>query len=643
MRLILIAALAASLHAAIPANAIWNIRSDATASNVNGGFFNTGNANFPTDGTVDTNTGNTDSPVFSSASYNFVAGDVGAWIYVKSGTNTYPGFYQIASVASNKATLSAAVGAGVWHNQTNRTYTASTSAGIASVGTPTSITWGINYAWQTAANNSTTNDLASSNGTTNPCAVTSAGSPFGINHTGNGLKVASGTNWTATWYEVVSVSGVTATLDKACGSAASISSGVFRVGGALSLGSLDDAVFEMGIAGNDFLIKIGSYTIGGTVSLSATGGSSNPIRVIGYNSLVGDTPTRTTGTTDNRPQINLSTTSSIWAANWDFYNMRFTGSSTTTMFTAGTAAKIINCQFINSSTTANAVALSTATDGTVQSSELVSYRGRALNLGNGTVQSVVGNYIHSSNEGIYGANNQSYFITGNVIEDIVTHGIYLNAAATGATIIYGNTIAGAPTPRASSVGVRFATGITDVRLMSNIFSGWAIGVQHADSQSIGLDYYNFYYGNTADTSNWALGSGSATGTNPSFTGFTMINGTAATSTTNELTAGSGTPFGGVVDNVDFVYLSSGSGTGFATGLYLITSHTDTKITLSSNITSSGPGSSIVWDIVQGHDLSIGTALKALGMPRRFGGYTTNFLDPGAAQRQEAGGGGTRIF
>ena len=50
------------------------------------------------------------APVFTSASYNFVAGNVGAWLFIASGTAWIPGWYKIASVASNAATLGAGIG-----------------------------------------------------------------------------------------------------------------------------------------------------------------------------------------------------------------------------------------------------------------------------------------------------------------------------------------------------------------------------------------------------------------------------------------------------------------------------------------------------------------------------------------------------
>ena len=82
---------------ALAAGTIWESRASATTGNVNGAGFNPANAAAVTDLTTDANTANTNSPVVSSATYTFVAGDVNAWLYIVSGTNWTPGWYQIAS------------------------------------------------------------------------------------------------------------------------------------------------------------------------------------------------------------------------------------------------------------------------------------------------------------------------------------------------------------------------------------------------------------------------------------------------------------------------------------------------------------------------------------------------------------------
>ena len=62
---------------ALSASTYFEIQSTAAASNINAGGFNPANASMTADLTTDTNTANTAAPIVSSATYNFVAGDVG--------------------------------------------------------------------------------------------------------------------------------------------------------------------------------------------------------------------------------------------------------------------------------------------------------------------------------------------------------------------------------------------------------------------------------------------------------------------------------------------------------------------------------------------------------------------------------------
>src|SRR5712692_3833129 len=117
------------------------------------GLFNPDNANFLTD--LAATSGTTTAPVVTSASYNFVAGDVGAWVYVKSGTNWIPGWYKISSVASNAATLDATLGHACLAKanvSSNMVFAGlSTANGCATAGSPTGGTWSIDYSQQNAS------------------------------------------------------------------------------------------------------------------------------------------------------------------------------------------------------------------------------------------------------------------------------------------------------------------------------------------------------------------------------------------------------------------------------------------------------------------------------------------------------------
>ena len=163
---------------------------------------------------------------------------------------------------------------------------------------------GTDYTLQDAAQLALT-DLAATSAS-GWLTLTSVTGGFTAAMVGNYIHIASGTNFTAGWYEVTVVTnGNTVTVDRACGATADASAGVGKLGGAMSLNStLDDELFEIGVAtngsgGNKFWIKAGSYTLGEAVATAASGGTQAPIVVEGYNATRGDVPTGT-----NRPPTN---------------------------------------------------------------------------------------------------------------------------------------------------------------------------------------------------------------------------------------------------------------------------------------------------------------------------------------------------
>lgn len=206
---------------ALNATTAWRIR--PTGLEANGGGFDPGlTTNMLTDGAATSATGN--SPVFGSASYNFVAGDVGAAVYIAAGTNWVPGWYPIVSVAANQATLAAAIdplrGNGILANGD-----APLTAGCASTASPTGATWSIDYSWLATAPKSAS-DLTSTASTT----ATSVSGGLHKGMIGNVLRLASGSGTTPGYYAVVNVaSGTSMTLDAASGT---YTVGVFKIGGA---------------------------------------------------------------------------------------------------------------------------------------------------------------------------------------------------------------------------------------------------------------------------------------------------------------------------------------------------------------------------------------------------------------------------
>lgn len=130
-------------------------------------------------------------------------------------------------------------------------------------------------------------DLASTNGTTSPCIVSSASHSFVAADVGNVMQITAGTSWTTGFYEIVSVASNNATLDRACGSAASISGGTYAVGGALkTLTKMNGAM----VAGNISWVKAEStITTTSTITINFANGTSGTMPAInGYTSSRGD-------------------------------------------------------------------------------------------------------------------------------------------------------------------------------------------------------------------------------------------------------------------------------------------------------------------------------------------------------------------
>ena len=638
-------ALASSAQAALDVRTVFELNASATASNVNAGGFNPFNSNMLTDLTTDTNTGNTASPVVSSASYNFVAGDVGARVFIQSGTNWFPNCsYEIASVAANKATLNATSSAVCFNvnlGSPSPGYYAATTTGVSSVATPTGGTFTLDYSQGTAAIDTGT-DLASSNGTTNPCAISSASHTFSAQEVGNLVHITAGTNWTTGWYEVVSVSAGAATLDRACGAAASISSGTWYLGGAMSMNStLDDDFFEImlgtnGTGANSIFVKNGSYSFGETITTTAAGGTQAPITVEGYASVRGDKPQAST-----RPLLNFAAATYSSGANWDFYNLEFTGTAAS-VHTLGPGGKVKTVKYTNTSTTADRIALSIGSDGYAFKCEAISYRGYAIRPNISSAgPSLDSCYIHNSKYGVFLNSTGGYSIRNSIIADNTDGAVYFNGVVATPSAFSDSTFYGAENKLGRGIHI-FNSGVTDVILTNNIIYGFATGTEATSVQTVGFDDYNDFYNNTLDTFNWQKGNNTVA-LDPVFTNVTQITGTGATSATNVVTM-SGADLSNVVDNQDFLHVVSMDGTGNVDNvMYLITAHDDgaDTVTVSSNLTSSGAGSNIVWQITLGHDYSIGTNLKAGAYPGLFpGGLTTGYKDIGAVQRKEQAAGGS---
>ena len=449
---------------------------------------------------------------------------------------------------------------------------------------------GTDYTLQDAAQLNPT-DLASILAST---TITSAVGGFTSVMVGNYIHITAGTNFVAGWYEIVTFTNVNnVVVDRACTVTADGSAGVGYVGGAMSLGStLDDDLFEIGVPGNIFYIKGGAgpitYTLGEAVSIAVAGTAQSPIKIIGYATTRGDNPPAAT-----RPIFACGANTFTLGNLWEPYSISFTGTADPVVSTGNVAQKMIRCKIVNSSTTAGRRGINlVGSDFFAFACEIISYRGRGIG-GATTTLFLDSCYIHDSNIGL-ALRNYTAVLVNTIISDNVTAAISGEIANTAFVFMNNCTLYGAENKLGT--GLEMITGTTDVIIKNTVIAGFVTGVSHADVQSIGFDDYNNYYNNTTDVTNWTKGSNDIA-INPAFTSVAQLTGSTATTSGSVLTQAAG-DFSTVTDNVDFVYIKSG--TGVTVGKYMITSHTTDTITLDI-----APGTNAtadkVWQITTGHN------------------------------------------
>jgi len=608
---------------AVGINSIWEIRQGAPASNVSGCGFNPENVNYITDLATTGSSGQSSTPTVSSATYTFASIDVNAYLFVQAGTSWTPGWYQITAVNLGVATLDAAAGHVVKYINPGaaRTFQINSVAGVGTANDLTGGTFSVDYSQRTAGGRGRA-DLASTDATSVPPHVTSSASPFLPAEVGNFIHIISGTQWTTGIYEIVSVSGSTAALDRACGTAATPSgAGTANVGGPASLctsaGFTDDIFFEQGAstAGSGshvFFIQTGShYATVQAIALTAAGTFQNPIQIRGYNVYRTDRPTGW-----DRPFLTMGANNFTLGAHWWMRDVIISTTGTAGL-TVGSSGMLNNVLAINTSTTADRPAFTGGAGSTMVGCEGISYRGRAFSIGASTCY--FGCVARDSDVGFYSAGGSlsNVVLSHCILESFVTAAFKLNAAISVGQIdilnctFYGreDTAFGVPP---SGLVLPVACGA--VRLISNIFYGFglAINVTSGDNEpGVYSDYNNFYndIGNGTGT-NILAGPNDKT-VNPSFTSISSVTGTAGA-----FVAGNGRLVDtsknfsslGVVGGRDYVNIVFGSGVTLGTnnGVYGITSISTTTNPNDTLILDINPGTNTTPDkqyiITVGHNL-----------------------------------------
>ncbi len=266
-------------------NAVGNVEVRTTGDDTNGGGFSTvGNvSSFSATG------GTTTAPEITSA-VAFVAGDVGYWLFIKGGTNWNTGWYEIVSVAAGLATVNAT--AGQWVSFIGNTpVVLGTVDGIATVSSPTGGTGMIDYCQHASPIVSASDLVVDAVVNTR---VSSASRTFTSHDVGNYLQITSGL--TAGVYEITSITGASANLDRSPGTVGS-TGGVFKEGGAFASPGMAGSI---AVSGMNVWVKSGTYTLtsstsnvaGGRITSAGGTAGTNICKWEGFNTYRTDKGTR---------------------------------------------------------------------------------------------------------------------------------------------------------------------------------------------------------------------------------------------------------------------------------------------------------------------------------------------------------------
>lgn len=621
---------------ALANNTEFTVTATATTGNVNGAGFNPSNSNMLTDLACDTNTGNTASPVVSSASYNFVAGDVGNWVYVKSGTNWTPGWYKIESVASNKATLNGTIGQAQVYAFGQKT--PSTVVGCATVGTPTGGTFTIDYSQADTATISGRTDFAAVGASTSLTSATGGFTPVMVGNFYQQTTTGTGGFGVVGWYEIVSYTNATTlVLDRTPNSGTASVSCTGYIGGAGRLNGNEDAFLEMVPTGGSVWIKAGSYTVSAGIAITSTNGTiDNPIHITGFTSIPGDWAPGMA-----RPLLNMGALSYTPGVYTIITAIEGIGTGTTVFTGNQTSVRWIYCKCTNPSTTATRSAWNTTSflffcEGSCQNGYAFSHGGSSA------TNRIYGCYLHDSQIGI-NQNSGSSVVSFNTVTNCTVAAIRNAANNANAAYLYQNNTLYGRYSTPTGIGFDFTNAaIGSIIISNNIIAGFATGINSAAANKSIHGFGNCFYGNTTDVTNYtkditdySLDPGFTDVSEISISNGTMTGGTAV------LTS-SGADFSSVEDNVDYFYLISHSGgTGTFIGMYLITAHTTTTLTFNNNAGSSGSATSIEGYVMTGHNLTPGANCKSKGA-FTFSGSFTSYLDSGAIQRQEVASSTTTV-
>jgi len=345
----------------------------------------------------------------------------------------------------------------------------------------------VDYSQQTAAQLSLTDLAMATGGTT----LTSATGGFTAAMAGNIIYIASGTHFTAGFYEIIVRTDTnTVTLDRDATDGTNGSAGVGKVGGALDVPV--DADFDAFTSGDTIYIKAGTYSIAASITIPVA------CYIYGYSSVRGDAPL----VDSTQPILALGAFSITFYSNSIIKNLEFTGTGNDILILL--ARNVLkNCEVTNSSGTADRNAIMYYGSSLVYKTKVSSPAGDALELVNGNAASIVDNcYIYDSLKGInHIPTGGGYGGGGAIVNNIFnnnTTAINVGAGMVEMLFINNNTL------YLGTTGIALAVPTTPavVDIKNNIICSYTTGISQATSPNVLNSFdYNFYYSCTITTSN----------------------------------------------------------------------------------------------------------------------------------------------
>jgi hypothetical protein len=215
--------------------AVWECRSLGNVNN--SGCFDPG---ITFSATLSSGNATSSFPTITASNYSFVSDDINHYLYIKSGANWRPGWYQITGIAGTSAIVNADSYEVL---QLNKQYVS--AVGIGTSGYVTAGSWSIDYT-QSASTKLLLSDLY----LTTTSRLASLGTSFTPNYLGNSIRITASTSGISTGlYVISSLTGYQANLDRVAGS----------TGGTGGTGYLGGGISDPSIAFRDVKTIVGGY------------------------------------------------------------------------------------------------------------------------------------------------------------------------------------------------------------------------------------------------------------------------------------------------------------------------------------------------------------------------------------------------